>query len=279
MSYQSEISRANPSCFLFLIDQSGSMDDLFGSGDSNKKKKDGVSDAINKLLQNLTIKCAKPEGVRDYYQIGVIGYGATIGPAFGGTLIKKELVPISEVANFPTRIEERMKKTDDGAGSIIEIPTKFPIWFEPIANGGTPMCAALTIAENIIKGWITIHPGSFPPIVINITDGEATDGDASIPAQNITQLATSDGNVLLFNIHLSSRSGNPIEYPDSDVDLPDEFSKLLFRMSSILPDHMQSIAKQEGMIISPSSRGFVFNADMVSVIKFLDIGTRPSNLR
>jgi hypothetical protein len=59
MPYSAEISRANPSCFLFLIDQSGSMADPFGVGESNRRKADGVADAINRLLQNLVIKCAK----------------------------------------------------------------------------------------------------------------------------------------------------------------------------------------------------------------------------
>ena len=85
MSYQAEISRSNPSCFLFLIDQSGSMRDSFGA-DSGKRKADGVADAINRLLQNLVIKCAKTEGVRDYYNVGVIGYGHRPGPAFAGAL-------------------------------------------------------------------------------------------------------------------------------------------------------------------------------------------------
>ena len=66
MSYTAEISRSNPSCFLFLIDQSGSMADPFG-GPGGKRKADGVADVVNRLLQNLVIKCAKSEGVRDYY--------------------------------------------------------------------------------------------------------------------------------------------------------------------------------------------------------------------
>jgi hypothetical protein len=31
--------------------------------------------------------------------------------------------------------------------------------------------------------------------------------------------------------------------------------------------------------VTDGARGFVFNADIVAVIRFLDIGTRPSNLR
>src|SRR5579884_675438 len=103
MAYTAEISRANPSCFLFLIDQSGSMSDSFGAGEGTRKKADGVADAINRLLQNLTIKCAKSEGVRDYYHVGVLGYGSSVGPAFGGSLAGQDLVPISEIANHPAR--------------------------------------------------------------------------------------------------------------------------------------------------------------------------------
>ncbi len=40
MSYSAEISRNNPTCFLFLIDQSGSMNDPW-SGGTFKKKADG----------------------------------------------------------------------------------------------------------------------------------------------------------------------------------------------------------------------------------------------
>src|SRR5437588_3876040 len=179
--YSAEISRGNPSMLMFLIDQSGSMDDPFGA-DSDRKKADGVADAINRLLQNLIIKCAKSEGVRDYYHVGVIGYGGDntsdrIGPAFGGTLGGRELVPIGEIANSPARIDERTKKVDDGAGGLVDQKIKFPIWFEPVANGGTPMCQAFTRAHSILQAWIGQHAASFPPIVINITDGEATDGD------------------------------------------------------------------------------------------------------
>src|SRR5438093_13347151 len=117
MPYQAEISRANPSCIIVLIDQSGSMEDPFGQG-LGKSKADGVADAINRLLQNLVIKCAKSEGVRDYYEVGVLGYGAAVGPAFSGALAGRDLVPISEVGNQPARVEERTRKVDDGAGGL-----------------------------------------------------------------------------------------------------------------------------------------------------------------
>lgn len=277
MSYEAEISRSNPSMFLFLIDQSGSMDEKLGGGGTRKDQ--AVADAINRLLQNLVIKCAKSEGVRDYYHVGVIGYGQKVGAAFGGALADKPLVPISVIADSPVEIEERTKKVDDGAGGLIDQKIRFPIWFKPVAYGGTPMVAALGQAKTIVQNWLTEHPDCFPPIVINITDGESTDGNPSAAAQAVRDLKSSDGNVLLFNVHLSTISAAPFEFPRSDSELPDQFAKQLFGMSSPLPDYLLNAAKQEGFNVSEGSRGFVFNADIVAVIRFLDIGTRPSNLR
>lgn len=278
MSYSAEVSRSNPACFLFLIDQSGSMSDPWGK-ESSKKIAEGVADIINKLLQNLIIKCAKSEGVRDYFDIGVIGYGEFMGSAFSGPLAGKDMVKISEVANLPARIEDRKKKVDDGAGGILEQTVRFPIWFEPIANGGTPMCQVLKHAHTILQDWLYEHPTSFPPVVINITDGEATDGDPSNPAQQLMNLSSLDGNVLLFNIHTSSNTATPITFADKETGLPDEFAKLLFNMTSELPEYMRAIAQKEGFPVTTTTRGFVFNAKPVELISFLDIGTRASNLR
>ncbi len=279
MAYTAEISRSNPSVFLFLIDQSGSMDDAFGSGESKRKKADGVADAVNRLLQNLVIKCAKSEGVRDYYSVGVLGYGSQVGPAFTGALAGRDLVPISEIADNPARIDERTKKVDDGAGGLVDQSVKFPVWFDPTAKGGTPMVQALTKARDALSDWLGDHGDAFPPIVINITDGESTDGDPSNAAEALRGLATSDGELLLFNAHLSSREEAPVEFPDQEEGLPDQYAKLLFRISSDLPGYMRAAAGAEGYQISDGAKGFVFNADLVSVIRFLDIGTRPSNLR
>jgi hypothetical protein len=279
MPYSAEISRVHPSCFLFLIDRSGSMSDPFSGGAEGKSKADGVADAINRLLQNLVIKCAKSEGVRDYYYVGVIGYGAEVGPAFGGTLAGQEMVPISQVADHPARVEERTKKVDDGAGGLIDQAVKFPIWFDPVAHGGTPMCQALDRAQQLMSGWVAQHAESYPPIVINITDGEATDGDPRPHAETLRQLATSDGNLLLLNCHLSGAAAAPVLFPESAAGLPDPYAEQLFEMSSILPARLREAAQAEGYAVGEQPRGFAFNADLVELIRFLDIGTRPSNLR
>jgi len=319
MPYSAEISRTNPSSFIFLIDQSDSMNDSWGVGEGTKKKSQGVADAINHLLQNLVIRCSKEEGIRDYYHVSVIGYGRTVGPALGvaapgraeevkpppseeedkapdgedadapeedageppreSPLKGRDIVPISEIGDNPTRLETRTQKEDDGAGGILERDIRFPIWFDPQGANGTPMCQALTQAQAVAHKFLEQYPECFPPIVINITDGEATDGNPSGVAKIIREMKSEDGNVLIFNLHISSRSDAPVLYPASADELPDDYAKLLFGMSSELPDYMRSFALQEGISVAPGARGFVFNADIVSVISFLDIGTRPGNLR
>lgn len=280
MPYSAEISRTNPSCFLFVVDQSASMEDQFAAGAAPKPKADGVADAINRLLQDLVIKCAKSEGVRDYYHIGVIGYGNNVGPAFSGDLLGQDVVPVSKIAEHPARVEERTKKVDDGAGGLVEQAVKFPVWFDATANGGTPMCAAMTLAEDILSNWIEQHPKAFPPVVIHITDGESTDGDPIEAMQRVKDLQTKDGNVLLFNVHLSDNpNAKAMSFPDAPDELPDQYAQKLFEGASPLTPFMRRVAGELGFDVSDQTRGFVLNADLPLVVQALEIGTRPANLR
>ncbi len=279
MAYSVEISRANPTCFVFLLDQSTSMGDPIAAGEAPKRKADAVADALNRLLFELSLKCAKEEGVRDYFHVAVLGYGARVGSAFGGALAGRDLVPLSQVADNPLRVEERAKKVPDGAGGLVETSARFPVWVDPVANGGTPMSQALGQAVALVERWVSERPGSFPPIVINLTDGESTDGDPAEPAARMRTLATVDGPVLLFNLHVSAGQSAPVVFPSSDAALLDDFARLLFGMSSPLPPHMLAYATTQGIAVSEGSRGFVFNADITSVVQFLDIGTRATDLR
>lgn len=279
MPYSAEISRTNPTAFVFVVDQSASMADPFGDGAQIKTKAQGVADALNRILQELSVKCAKDEGVRDYFDVCVIGYGAHVGPAFSGPLAGREFVPIGDVARNPSRIEERPKKEDDGAGGLVERSVKFPIWFEAKSEGGTPMTAALTGVQSLLEGWVASHPSSHPPIVMHFTDGQSTDGDPSSVADAIKLLVTADGASLLFNMHLSATGEAAIRYPDSDAGLPDDYARMLFAMSSYLPRQVQQALSLDGQSTSDGTKGFVYNAELTDVAEFLDIGTRTSELR
>lgn len=270
-NYKAEISRTNPAAFLFLIDQSGSMS---RRDEYEQPLANAVSDSINRLLQNLVIKCSKSEGVRDYFDVGVIGYGdSECYNGFKGPLGSSIFNKISAIADNPYKIEERKKKIPDGAGGIVEQSIKFPVWFEPMASGLTPMCQAFRRAAQEVAGWCEHHLQSFPPIIINITDGEPTDGDPEEIAEMIKQIKTTDGGVLVFNLHIDIAK-NEILYVNSEDQLPDENAKRLFRMSSQFTPTMWDIALSMGYKIQQGARGYAYNARFESLINFLDIGTR-----
>ena len=278
--YSARITRAEPTALLFLLDQSGSMKDKF-SGEKGKRKCDGVADAINHVIRAFVIQSTRVEGIRDFFHIGVIGYADDVSPTFGGALRGRDLVPISLVSDNPLRMEERVqiKLVDNGAGGQIKQPVKstFPVWVEPKGNGNTVMCRALDYAYRLLSGWIDYHPNCFPPIVINISDGEPTDGDPIGHADRLKALKTTDGNVMLFNFHISSKSKDQILFPSGQEKLPDKHARLLFNISSPLTELMIDRAKLYGISTEKEARGFSFCVSNNEVlVNLLQIGTRTT---
>ncbi|HEY2530575.1 MAG TPA: VWA domain-containing protein [Xanthobacteraceae bacterium] len=273
MPYSAEISRESPTCILFVIDQSGSMDEITESG---RSKAAFVADVLNKTLYTLVASCSKADGVRHYFDVGVIAYGGSeVVSGFGGALSGSVVHAIDSISENTLRIEERKKKVDDGAGGIVELKTKFPIWFDPKSVGGTPMRAALGRTLDTVVEWCEAHPRSYPPTILHVTDGESSDGAPEDVAQSLRQLSTHDGSPLLFNLHVTSGKGPEIVFPTSETDLEDEYSRMLFRMSSPLPAHLAQFAGDKGYPIADGSRGFIFNADPQCIVDFFEIGTRP----
>lgn len=200
MAYSAEISRSHPTVILILLDQSSSMADSFAGGTESKAVE--AARVVNRFLTELTIKCAKGEGIRDYYEVGIFGYGSGVVNAFGAPLNSNVLNPISVIGDSPLRLDQLTRKVSDGAGGLVETQASMPVWVDAVANGSTPMCQALSIARDTLSDWIQSHPESYAATVINVTDGEANDGDPSSFAQALTATATNDGNTLLFNCHI-----------------------------------------------------------------------------
>lgn len=277
MPYSAEISRVNPSCFLFVIDQSGSMDETMDGGTS---KAAFVSDVLNKTLYNLITRCTKADGCRPYFDVGVVAYGGRgVGSGFEGPLAHAILHPLPEIEKNPLRIEERVKKVPDGAGGLVEQSTKFPIWFDPKTSGGTPMCDAMRTAAEVLAEWSDSHRQSYPATVIHVTDGQSTDGDPESIASTIRQISTDDGESLLFNLHIDASSSAPVIFPSSENSLPDQYSKALFRMSSGFPPHLIEAAAERRHAASGESRFFGYKAGYEAIVDFFEIGTRASQMR
>jgi len=280
MPYQAEISRTNPTCFLFLVDHSSSMSEPVMGIEGNPKKSEFVAEALNRVLQSLIVSASKDLDIRQYYQVGVIGYGSEIQSILPGADEETHLAWIDEVYQHPLRIEDRIRNEPDGSGGFVELNVKFPVWVEPFARGNTPMRQVFEEAHRILSQWVVDYPDSYPPTVINLTDGQSNDGKVAIAAENLQSLATNDGNVLLITLHTSSHPfDHSVLYPSNVEEMPDFSSRSMFTMSSLLPENLRRAAEEIlGAEVAENSRGIVYNADIAGIVQGLEIGTRPANL-
>lgn len=286
-NYEKSAERANPACIIFLLDQSYSMND--GIAGTAKPKIDVLSAGINRFIADLISLCEKgeEEGPRHYFDVGVIGYTTDrsdppipiVGPVLEGergTLAGRDLVSIPDLFNDPLVIEDRERTEYDDTGGLIKVKVKFPVWYrkpDPSAMSGTAMCRAFEYVKNVAEVWCASHPGSFPPVVIHLTDGEATDGDPEPWAEELKRLYTDDGELLLFNCHISESQAQSVAFPFSELTLTDDRAQVLFRMSSELPATVRARAEAKGISCPAASRGMVFNADAAQMIQLIQMGT------
>ena len=92
MPYTADISLANPSCFLFLIIECMGMDHDM-PGHPGRTKGEIASDAVNRIVDTLVQRCSSGMEVRDYFDIGILGFTSEPGnrnprpvqPALTGT--------------------------------------------------------------------------------------------------------------------------------------------------------------------------------------------------
>lgn len=149
-----------------------------------------------------------------------------------------------------------------------------PVWLEPFTDGLTPMCQMFRFTREVVADFLSEYSNCFPPVIVNITDGESSDGDPSQAAEDLKRCSSVNGNVLLFNVHISSIETKTIAFPSCSEQLPDRFSRLMFSLSSELPDVMMSSAgRYPEYCLQPGARGFIFNASMADVSRMLAIGT------
>jgi len=287
MSYSAEISRTHPALFGFLIDESYSMEEELDGGAGTTKSKI-CADYLNAFFNTLLLRNIDGESVKNRFEIFAIGYGGNGETRSALPSVSMDDMPINleklqKISIQEIKEKKIIKREPDGAGGILEkeetVEVSQPKWLEATHNGTTPMGLAFRNALQITEDWVSSHRDSFPPIIINITDGMYNDEDPEPIAENLKILSTDDGEVLVFNIHLTADTKTKaVLFPDDSYldDIPDEDYAFLFRMSSYLTENMIKYAKSRDRPISQSAKGFAFNADFAGFVDFLDIGTRPA---
>jgi len=269
MKYEAQWSSSNPGLIVILVDQSYSMTESYIPNPKPMNKAEFASMAVNRVINEIIESNTNGELIKKRCFIAVIGYGN------GVNMIAGEM--LDNIANSPKRIEKLKKAVPDGAGGIIENDYNLPIWVEPVADNGTPMNTAFSEAGKIIKAWINERSKCPAPVVINISDGLPNDVEETRKeAQAVLNLASDDGNVLIFNAHISDVSLGKVILPNDKNVLKDENAKFLFDISSEIPESMFIAANNCGLNPIKGSKGMVFNADAEALVKLLNFGSSGS---
>lgn len=283
--YNQKVTRQNPALMVILIDQSSSMSDLLFTGDGKSYSISKIAKYIcDNYLYDVFRTCNAGNEVRPYIDLAIIGYGTSIRSAM--PKIQMEELPFSV-----TKLSKTWIKKNDSELSDTEFELPRYEWVEEVSNGTTSMLTAFSKTNEIIEKWISKHKKSFPPVIINITDGRPTDdldliqryetgslGDLTTldivsMSKQIQKLGTDDGNVLFCNAHVSNTKLTQILYPMSTSNIDDPFAEIMFEMSSVIPNELISTGIEMGISLSKGSRFFIYNADANSLLSFVKLGT------
>lgn len=240
-------------------------------------KAKAVASVANSLIDEIINNCHRHRGVGDYFDLAVIGYGGdTATPLWGGGFKR-----ITDINAMVTTSESEMVSLRMPDGRVAESVVERRCWIEPRAEGKTPMGDALRIARRLSAAWCRRNSDSFPPLVVNITDGEATDTTPEgllTLTEKLTSTSTFDGSTLLINIHIASEydiAGTQYIFPSHSEKLPDNrYTQLLYQISSTMPDIFNcAIAKQKGFIGQPPYKALCYNCSANQLIGLLNIGS------
>lgn len=284
-AYTAQITRNTPTAFIFLIDQSVSMRKTTTLYGEEMPMAEAVARIVNHQLNELVLRCIKGSETRDYYDIAIIGYGEKAYSGWKGELEGRDFVKPSELKEHPYKKITTRKETRTRKGvKVVEVEEVQ--WIEAEATESwTRVHHAFEKAKGLLDEWMEKHheKDCYPPTIINITDGEfngATKEYVLQQANELKSMFTNDGNVILFNIHISANKAVCVTCPASKDEV--SFSSLattMYEMSSLLPmRYSDSIADLRGDG-TPNNRytAMSINADMSTLIQLMDIGT-PTNI-
>ena len=285
--YTAQITRNTPTAFIFLVDQSISMSRSITFRGEDMTLAEAVARIVNDQINELVLRCVKMGETRHYYDIAVIGYGDDAAYGWKGALEGRDFVSPEELKNHPfTKIITRKEIRTRKGVQVKEVEQVQ--WLEPVAAGRyTRADLAFTMARKLLEKWMEEHheKDCYPPTIINITDGEFNGivNPREVNTELTTELKsmfTNDGNVLLWNIHITPDSQSKVLLPIDERELngEDKYSEWLYDMSSLLPTRYNAqVSALRGDASTERHVAMAMNTDMSTLIQLMDIGT-PTNI-
>ena len=268
-------SSATPGLLIILVDQSGSMMKPF---DGNDSRTQFAAKAVNRVINTIIQKNFDGKQPKNRCFISVIGYDVEVKNLVSGFLQSLDANPL--------RIDEVSKKVSDGAGGLVEIKVKMPVWVEPIdKDRWTNMTGAFQMAKDTIEAWMQDKPENPAPVIINISDGRPyyDHKDQKVCEQEtidvvnaIKAIDTNDGKVQIFNALIGD--GEKIVFPESADNLASDEAKFLFEISTEIPEAYRGAAAKNELTFEPGARAAICNADAELLVKLIDFGSSKGQM-
>ena len=283
--YTAQITRNTPTAFIFLVDQSISMQHKTTLLGEEMTMAEAAARIVNNQINELVLRCVKMGDTRHYYDIAVVGYGEKAYSGWQGELEGRKFVSPEELKNHPyTKITTRKEVRTRNGVQVKEVEQVQ--WVSARHDGHwTHYHEAFDYSKDLLAEWMKEHheKDCYPPTVIHITDGvfyHATKEEVMQKANELKSMFTNDGNVILFNIHFTPDSdADSVACPISKSELGgDVYAETLFELSSLLPErYNQDIARCLNDNRPGRHVAMGVNADATTLIKLMDIGT-PTNI-
>lgn len=247
--YSKEITHNNRVAIVIAIDQSSSMSGRMTKNDWNISKAEAVAMVTGRLIDEMLLRSRRDNGYRNYYDIALIGYSEDRVYSLLGEELAFHPITTFAFRRAPRRLYSLSYLTlNQGTTPICE---EVSMWVEPRAQGATPMYKMITRVTQLVEEWCAKEENrdSFPPLVFNITDGEASDSDYDrlrSAAARLRDTGTTDGNTLFINIHISSDTQHAVVAFPTPLEVPISvrYAGLLMEMSSIMPSRFNSYIQQ-----------------------------------
>jgi len=240
--FQKKISVKNPGLIVAVSDNSGSTADTFpGTTDPVFL---WITRFVGIILMELLARCTAVLGTQAHiklrYYISQIIYGSQ--PQQRGDSIQD--------------IETTVKQYQE-AGNSLGLDG---------SSGGTDTKAAFEMVHALLTKAVAEERfrDSFPPMVFHLTDG-LSHTDASAVAEQIKQLTTNDGNVLIVNAFIGTQTNlsykGPEDFPGYTTEQEagsSEDNIRLFNMSSVMPETIFRNLVDDGIFpnLRPDARLF-----------------------
>lgn len=225
--YTQPATTLTPALVIYLIDASQSMNDRCGS----TTKIDVVNIALKNAIKDMVRRSMCDGVVQRRYKIAIFAYSTKVIDVLDGICDLPELVR----AGMP----------------ILS------------AGGKTDTAAGFAAVEQLLEAHLAEFQRCPTPLICHLTDAQFTSRDPSPIVQRIQEFSVNDGPVLVENIYVADNMlRKPVQnwYEWGGVlkarQLTNVYAKLLFSLSSPLPESYRQNINNYGYHLQPGSSLF-----------------------